>query len=108
MITQKGMLLSDANDLALSKANDLANMIDEFMFKVYLLCLRVIKDYKGVCLNYFIDTLVNLHYSQQAKLDMSKLGHVKEKNPDVFEHLSELAHAPFCLLYTSPSPRDRG
>lgn len=97
MITQKGMLLSDANDLALSKASDLSNMIDEFLFKVYLLCLRVIKDYKGVCLNYFIDTLVNLHYSQQSKLRANKLGYLKDKNPEIYEHLSELTRTPLTL-----------
>lgn len=97
MITQKGMLLSDANDLALSKANDLGNMIDEFMFKVYLLCMRVIKDYKGVCLNYFIDTLVNLHYSQQSRLDKSKLSYVKEKNAEIYEHLCEITAKPLSL-----------
>lgn len=97
MITQKGMMLSDANDLSLSKANDLGNMVDEFLFKVYLLCLRVIKDYKGVCLNYFIDTLVNLHYSQQSMMVMSKLGYLKEKNGEIYDHLAEIASKPMSL-----------
>lgn len=99
MIAQKGAMLGGekSTNLAVNLTKDLNNMLDEFFFKIYLVCLRVIKDYKGACLNYYIDTLINLHYSRKTRLNVEKLAYLKEKNSEIHAHFGELVKQPVSL-----------
>lgn len=59
-------------------------MIEDFLLKVYWACLKVIKDFKGICLNYLVEILLSLHLSGQLFLNVSFLSFLKEKNYEVF------------------------
>lgn len=85
-------------EIQIEPPNSLAEKLDEFFFKVYVICLKVIKDYKGICLNYYIDTLLNLHYSGQMKLTASKLEYLIVKNKEIYLHLlNEVSLKPLTL-----------
>ena len=76
---------------------NLEKMIDEFLLKAYLACLKVIKDFKGICLSYFVEILLSLHYSGQNFLNMNKLNYLKEKNMEIFLLLEETSLKPLTL-----------
>ena len=91
----------------------LTKMIEDFLLNVYTACLKVIKDFKGICLNYFVEILLNLHFTGQMYLNMNKLAYLKEKNSEVYAMLEQIARKPltlksFCCMSIRESIRDYG
>lgn len=89
------------------KFDHLRDMIDEFLFKCYFTCTRVIKDYKALCLNYFIELVLNLHYNGQFFINVDKFSYLKDKNMEIYNFFSEISSkAPTLKLFCSMSIRD--
>jgi ankyrin repeat protein len=91
----------------------LEQMIDDFLLKVYWACQKVIKDFKGICLSYFVEILLSLHYSGQFFLNMNKLSYLKEKNSDIYAMLEDVFHKPltlktFCCISIRKSIKNYG
>lgn len=76
---------------------DLERAIDEFLFKVYLISMRVLKDYKQICLSKYVQIILNLHYSGQVNMNMSKFLYIKERNNDVYEQIQDALKKPHSL-----------
>jgi ankyrin repeat protein len=70
---------------------DVNYYLEKFLHKLYLTCLKVIKDYKFVCMNQFFNIVVNLYLSGQFKVEpgciQSKFEYVKERNAGVYADL---------------------
>lgn len=82
---------------SLKEEFDLSKMIEDFLYRVYYICLKVLKDYKGKCLSYYVEILFNLHYSGQMYLNMNKLSYLKERNSEIFNILESVSRKPLTL-----------
>lgn len=61
-------------------------------------CLKVIKDYKAICLNQYIELALGLHYSGQVYLNTSnRFDYLIERNNDIYLLFKEVSHKPFTL-----------
>ncbi|CAF0710062.1 unnamed protein product [Brachionus calyciflorus] len=76
---------------------NLKEMLNDFLFHVYSICSKVIKDHKASCLNMYIELIVNLHYSGQFLLNVKNYQYLKERNLDIYELLCDIAKEPFTL-----------
>lgn len=65
--------------------------LEKFLYKVYLNCLKVLKDYKYVCLSYYFNIVVNLYLSGQFKFQPGcvekTFWYLKERNTDLYQDL---------------------
>ena len=100
---KKDSLKNKSSTLKLNSAEglkdefSLVKMIEDFLYRVYYICLKVLKDYKGKCLSYYVEILLNLHYSGQMYLNMSKLSYLKERNAEIYNILENVSKKPLTL-----------
>lgn len=76
---------------------DLEKAVDEFLFKVYLISMRVLKDYKQLCLSKYFEIIVSLHMSGQLNIKISKFIYLKERNSEIYDQLEQLLKKPMSL-----------
>lgn len=76
---------------------DLEKAVDEFLFKVYLISMRVLKDYKYLCLNKYVEIIVNLYKSGQVNMHMNKFIYLKERNNDIYKQIEDALKKPQSL-----------
>ena len=66
--------------------NDATNeALEEFMFDLYAVCVRVVKDHKSACLLLYVRLLLDLYGTRQVRL--GDIGFLKEKNADAVHQL---------------------
>ena len=60
--------------------------------------------------NYYFLAVIQAHYGefQEAESSALKTIELSPVDPDLGEYFIPLSYSYLCLLYTSPSPRDRG
>jgi len=80
---------------------DMEKAIDEFLFKMFIISQRVIKDHKRACMNKYIELLFILHYSGQFKINISKMGYLKERNLAMYNFIGENVKTPMSLKWLS-------
>jgi ankyrin repeat protein len=84
---------AEANGGKVDFSLDANFFLERFLQKVYSTCLKVLKDYKFVCLNYFFNIVINLYLSGQFRVEpgciQNKFAYIKERNADLFADLVE-------------------
>lgn len=92
---------SNSNNEQSNNSVDMDRMLEELLHKIYLTSLRVVKDYKMLCLTQFIQLLFNLHFTGQINLShyfhRQKLSYLKERNGDILDLIKETIGKPMSL-----------
>ena len=98
---ESGLKLSTANSVSRNCSNSDKNsfntsvninyFLEKFLYKIYVACLKVLKDYKFICLNYFYNIVINLYMSGQFQLSQkcieNTFSYLKERNMNVYLEL---------------------
>jgi hypothetical protein len=70
---------------------DVNYFLEHFLQKLYTTCLKVLKDYKFICMNYFYNIFINLYLSGQFRVEPgcvpNKFAYIKDRNLDLFSDL---------------------
>ena len=59
--------------------------------------MRVLKDYKYLCLNKYVEIIVNLYKSGQVNMHMNKFIYLKERNNDIYKQIEDALKKPQSL-----------
>ena len=71
--------------------------LEDFLLKIYAFSLKVIKDYKQICMNLFVEMVLSLYNSGQLRIQKGSLSFLREKHFETYEIIEKSIQGPMSL-----------